>query len=196
MAKNENENHLMIDFETLDISSMPVLLSVGAVVFNPYKEQPFIDFERSINIQSCIDLGGTISGDTIKWWMSQSAEARNKITSPTNQQSAKDVFIAISAFCKEHKVKKVWGQGANFDPVICDNYYKAIGVKSPWMYYNVRDTRTLFDLTGITRTPIAIKHSALEDARGQAIDVMRCCIGFKNLIERMKEAETNKGINS
>jgi hypothetical protein len=195
MAKNENENHLMIDFETLDVGSMPVLLSVGAVVFNPYKEQPFIDFERSIDIQSCIDLGGTISGSTIKWWMGQSAEARNKITNPTTVQgTAKEVFVSIAAFCKEHKVKKVWGQGANFDPVICDNYYKALGIKSPWLYYNVRDTRTLFDLTGITRTPIAIKHSALEDARGQAIDVMRCCMGFKNLVERMKDVE--KGTNS
>jgi len=187
MAKNENENHVMVDFETLDVGSMPVLLSVGAVVFNPYKEQPFIDFERSIDIQSCIDVGGTISGDTIKWWMRQSQAARDKISSPVNVQTVKEMFIGLSAFCKENKVKKVWGQGANFDPVICDNYYKVLKIKSPWMYYNVRDTRTLFDLTGIERTPIAIKHSALEDARGQAIDVMRCCMGFKHLVKEMKD---------
>lgn len=189
----KSENHIMIDFETLDTSNMPALLSIGATIFNPYTQKgmdEFIDFERLIDLQSCIDIGGMISASTIKWWMMQSNEARMKIAKPdTKPIAAFDVFTALGNFMKDNKVKKVWGHGSTFDCIIAENYFNKLGIKVPWQYWNTRDTRTIFDLTGITRTPVTVKHNALEDARGQAIDVIRCYAGFKNLIE---QATANK----
>jgi hypothetical protein len=181
---------LMLDFETLDVGSMPALISVGAVAFDPYVNDDFIDFERTIDAETCIKVGGSVSFSTIKWWMMQNQEARKKIYKPdTPALSIEKVLLDIRDFIKDNKIKKVWGHGANFDPVLLDNYYKALDIKVPFMYYNVRDTRTIFDLTGIKRTEITVKHNALEDARGQAIDVQRCCIGFKNLMQEVERLQ-------
>lgn len=188
---SKTEKHIMIDFETLDTSGLPALLSIGAVVFDPINQKDaseFIDFEKIIDIQSCIDIGGTVSGSTFKWWLTQNQEARNKIAKPETSSIKVDVvFSNLAQFMKTNKVKYVWGHGSTFDCVIAENYFKKLNTKVPWQYYNTRDTRTIFGLTGITRTEITIKHSALEDARGQAIDVIRCYQGFKNLMKQVEE---------
>ncbi|KQK46068.1 hypothetical protein AQ482_10715 [Acinetobacter baumannii] len=52
-------NRLMLDFETLDVGECPVILSMGAVVFN---ENGIVDcISEKIDQQSCLDLGCTIS---------------------------------------------------------------------------------------------------------------------------------------
>ncbi|MBC8427361.1 MAG: 3'-5' exoribonuclease [Proteobacteria bacterium] len=178
--------HLMIDTETLDVGSFPVLLSIGAVVFNPYEPNKFIDFERIIDPDSCIKLGATISFSTIRWWFQQNKEARDKIAYAKNTVSIDNVLNDLTKFIKDNKVKKVWSHGANFDAVLIDNYYKALNMETPYIYYNVRDTRTIFDLTQVSksRTEPKVKHNALEDARAQANDVCRCYIGFQQLMEK------------
>ncbi|MEO5349575.1 MAG: 3'-5' exoribonuclease [Magnetococcus sp. YQC-3] len=179
--------HLMIDFETLSTDNMPALLSIGAVAFDVYELHTFKEFYRNIDIQSSIDLGGTVSASTFLWWLNQNHEARQKIVKQENPTNIKLVFEELSEFYKDNKVKYVWGHGATFDVNIAENYFNKLRIKVPWQYYNARDTRTLFDLTKITRTKFeGTKHNALDDAKMQATDVVRCYVGFKNLMDRLK----------
>ncbi len=180
----------MLDFETLSTDNMPALLSIGAVAFDVYSVNNFKEFYRNINIQSSIDLGGTVSASTFLWWLNQSNDARQTIIKQENPINIKTVFEELNEFCKENKIKYVWSHGATFDIIIAENYFNKLGIKVPWMYYNAKDTRTLFDLTKITRTKFeGIKHNALDDAKMQAIDVCRCYIGFKNLMDKLKETK-------
>jgi exodeoxyribonuclease VIII len=61
----------------------------------------------------------------------------------------------------------VWSHGSNFDIVILENAYKAIGQAAWWKYSNVRDTRTLFDLAEHKYVSKG-GHDALDDAMRQA----------------------------
>jgi hypothetical protein len=61
----------------------------------------------------------------------------------------------------------VWSHGSNFDTVLIENAYRAIGRKAWWKYTNVRDTRTLFDVANYKYTARG-GHDALEDATNQA----------------------------
>lgn len=72
---------------------------------------------------------------------------------------------------------RIWSHGAAFDPPILAAAYAAVGLPVPWHYRAPRDTRTLFDLAGISDHsgwldqypgPLAVPHHALDDAICQA----------------------------
>ena len=60
-----------------------------------------------------------------------------------------------------------------FDMVILEHACRQIQQAVPWDYYNVRDTRTLYDLTD-AELPNFSGHHALYDAMKQAIGVQNC----------------------
>ena len=66
---------IMFDTETLGTSSSSVILSIAAVEFDD--KNLGRRFHQRISIDSCLKHGLTVSGNTIEWWMDQSAEARN-----------------------------------------------------------------------------------------------------------------------
>ena len=74
--------------------------------------------------------------------------------------------------------KRVWSHGATFDIVICEHIFRKIGKAIPWSFWEVRDTRTLFDIGINPNRPPVLKHHALEDAWNQAVGVQNV---FKTL---------------
>ena len=66
--------------------------------------------------------------------------------------------------------KYFWAQGVAFDTVICEQIFKRLNRGAPWMFYNLRDTRTLFDLVD-PNMPKAMHHHALFDCWRQTIGV-------------------------
>jgi hypothetical protein len=64
----------------------------------------------------------------------------------------------------------IWCHGATFDCPLLDELYRRAGVPSPWSYWQVRDTRTLYDLAGVNPKDYAVPppHIALNDALGQS----------------------------
>ncbi len=64
-----------------------------------------------------------------------------------------------------------WSHGATFDLVIIEDILRQLNRPLPWNYWQLRDTRTLFDLGFDPEMPQGQKHDALQDAIRQAIGV-------------------------
>lgn len=161
--------HMMVDTETLGRKPGCVILSIGAVIFDPFdakKEQ--YTFERRIDIASQLLIGFTIEPETLEWWQKQSEEAKNSLLGVTHQ--IKHVMGDFQLWCKNQQVDRVWAQGANFDPPILEEAFKLCDLQLPWRYSQPRDTRTVYDLLNLDTTKIprvGVYHNALDDARFQ-----------------------------
>jgi len=67
--------------------------------------------------------------------------------------------------------KRVWSHGSAFDIIILEHIFGKIQKAVPWKFWEVRDTRTLFELGIDPVRPPVLKHHALEDAWNQAVGV-------------------------
>lgn len=171
---------IMIDMETLDITPTASILTIGAVKFDPFgddiKEPSSDKFYARIDLDSCDKLGCTVNPDTIDWWSKQSKEAQDEAFSPENRIDIETALRDLYKFC--WGAKRVWSHGAGFDIIICEHLFRKINKSIPWQFWQVRDTRTLFDLGIDPNRPPVLKHHALEDAWNQAVGVQNV---FKTL---------------
>ena len=161
--------NLMVDIETLGVRSTSVILSIGAVEFDG--QAIGRGFHRRIDIQSCLDAGLTVDASTIEWWMTQSNEAR-AIFDIKGDPLDRVLDDFSRAFDWDNKL--IWCNGMNFDLPILDNAFHAVGLRTPWPYYNGRDYRTLKnmfskELVNSIRVEPVVAHDALDDARAQAL---------------------------
>ena len=164
--------HIMVGIETLGTAPGCVVLSIGAVVFDPDKNTLGAEFHEAIALKSCQALGLAIEADTLHWWLQQKEGARSCAFSGT--AGVKDVLERFSKFFTANTGKQVWCHGATFDAPILSAAYKAAGMVEPWKFWDVRDTRTVYDLAGIQlMKDEGVLHNALDDAKRQAKAVGR-----------------------
>lgn len=133
----------MVDLETLGDEPGAIIVSIGAVKFDTQGDTLGDEFHANIDVQSCVDVGLSIGGETFKWWMLQPDEARKALFDPT-PQPVREVLYAFSEFFKGSEF--VWSHGSTFDIAILGAAYGALKVKPAWSLKQTRDTRTLFDL--------------------------------------------------
>lgn len=163
---------IMFDLETLDTKPSAVILSLGAVKFDPRQKGLDPDAER-LSLRFEIDpqsaMGRTISDDTIAWWATQSKEAQEAAFGDVNRVTVEDAIEKFHKFVWNSD--RVWSQGS-FDVNIIEHLYTSIGKPYAWQYWQVRDSRTLFDFVDgqLDRTK---HHDAVEDAIAQAEAVQR-----------------------
>jgi len=184
MAKTD----VMIDMETLDVLPTATILTIGAVRFDPFGDDvkdPAMDkFYVKVDIDSCDRLGCTVSQSTLDWWSNQSKEAQEEAFNPNNRIDIADAMTQLYKFC--WGAKRVWSHGASFDVVICERLFREIGKAVPWSFWEVRDTRTLFDIGINPNRPPVLKHHALEDAWNQAV-------GVQNVFRTLQTASSVNG---
>jgi hypothetical protein len=164
---------VMLDLETLDVLPTATVLTIGAVKFDPFGDdvnEPKCErFYVKVDIDSCDRLGCTVSQATLDWWANQSKEAQEEAFSPDGRIPITEAMERLYKFC--WGTKRVWSHGAGFDVIICEHLFRKIGKAIPWSFWEVRDTRTLFDLGINPNRPPVLKHHALEDAWNQAVGV-------------------------
>lgn len=171
----------MVDIETLGTKSNSVILSIAAVNFSMETGKIGEKFFRSIDIQSCLDLGLKIDGKTLEWWFSQSKEAQAKLfENPINLPMALENFWA---WYKNNKLDgvKVWGNGARFDLGLLADAHEKCGRILPWKHGEERDVRTLAGLRPhIKETAVfnGVKHNPIDDCIHQ---INYCHATWKNL---------------
>ena len=171
--------NIMIDIETLGVRSTSVIVSIGAIEFD---EQAIgRGFHRRVDIQSCLDAGLTVDASTIEWWMTQSNDARAVF-----DIKGDPLDRVLDDFCRafDWDNKLVWCNGMNFDLPILDNAFRAVGLRTPWPYYNGRDFRTLKnmfpkELVNSLRVEPKVAHDALDDARAQAL-TLQALLAYQN----------------
>ena len=161
--------HLMVDLETLAVSPNAVVLSLGAVHFNPYGNEHGDSIYFRIDLDDQDALGREVDPNTITWWSSQPPEIMEEAFSPDNRISLVDAIDQFHRFA--WGCSAFWSHGATFDLVILENIYRQLNKPLPWNYWQLRDTRTLFDLGHDPEMPQDSKHDALQDAIRQAVGV-------------------------
>lgn len=188
--------NLMIDFETLGLSENAVLLSLGAVVFDPATGTLGDQFHSHIDPR--LQHGREIDPSTVLWWLKQDDAARSKITDALKftdmiesgevdalegeaveevfENAAHPIHHVARAFVNwvEHMEGpvEVWSNGA-VDHAWLESMMKYSGLKNPIKFWNQRDYRTLKALyPDVTAEFSGVKHNALDDAIHQAKHAM------------------------
>jgi 3' exoribonuclease, RNase T-like len=176
---NPASKAVMVDIETLAKSKTSVIISIASAFFDPMTGQITSRFKRNINIQSCLNAGLEIDGDTISWWLKQDAEIRASVL-----ENPKPIFSVLKEFESwffENKIPKhdpeMWCNGTSFDfPIISSAFLLALKKDFPWKYYMERDVRTILSLfPDIKAKESKIKkHDPMIDVENQIKSLVEC----------------------
>lgn len=175
----ENLGNLMIDIESFGNKSKGALVSIGAVEFDMKTGEIGKVFYEKCSLQSSIDAGLNVNGDTINWWMNQSDEARKEVTS--GNQSLSKLLWKFTEFVQSLKPSdlEVWGNSNRFDMGLLEDAYESINKKIPWKYVNERDVRTL-----VSFNPEIKKNTKFEGTKHNPVD--DCYFQIKYCVEIYK----------
>ena len=182
-----NNNHLMIDLETLGTDPYSLILSISAVIFNPFTGEDGKRFELFIDPQDGLNEGFKVTGDTILWWLGQEDGPRMEIVEKcVNGYTVSGALLQFSRFIEDNNVTYLWGKGPSFDLSRLTESYDKLNMTRPWKYWNERCVRTMIDLVPQTRDIpfVGDKHNGIDDSLHQ----------IKQVHESLKELLKSKEI--
>lgn len=177
---------VMIDIEALSTQLGAVVLTIGAVIFDPESDRIGQTFAIRLPAQEQIDRGALVDIDTIQWWMDQSLEARQAAFHSPCAHSVPQGLGKFSRFLQRIPAEKLrlWSNGPAFDSaqlqLLYARFREPLGLGNRWpVRYNAdRDCRTIFSLAypqgGIPVEEKGVAHNALDDAIWQARAVQTC----------------------
>ena len=91
--------HAMIDLETLGTDPNSVIISLGAIKFNPYTDvEPDGGLYIKPDIDEQQDLGRTINDDTLEWWGRQDSKVRDEALSDEGRSTLEDMTNQLNKF--------------------------------------------------------------------------------------------------
>lgn len=171
----------MLDLETLGTTPSCPVASIAVVAWSG--DSPLKIFYRRVIFDPTKGEEGTM-----RWWDTQSESAKKEVfdASPTMQT----LFTVDDKFNPEFAVKTPlrqcllelnewvksldyrfsspwWSQGSAFDFPILEDKYRQEGLLPPWKFWMVRDTRTAFDICGVTHVKSEGAHHAVVDCIDQ-----------------------------
>ena len=160
---------VMLDLETLSTRPESVILTIGAVKFSPWAED--VDAENGlyyrVNVDEQLAMNRHVQEETIEWWGRQDAEVREEALGDTGRVSLEEMTRGLNRFLVG--VENIWAQGPVFDIAILENLYRQLVKPTPWQFWQIRDSRTLFQVHGDPRDRNrTAAHNALMDCYYQA----------------------------
>lgn len=170
----------VLDLETLGTNHDAPVVAIGMCSFDRRTYQVGEHkFYATIDPQGACRFGARVDGDTIRWWLEQSEEARKELTDKDNTCDPHTAIAMLLQFLadpdaeEDHEFDHVvlWGNGPSFDCGILASTFERLGVKKPWGHWNERCVRTMLDLYPDARHPFPdhkTKHHALHDAEHEA----------------------------
>ena len=158
----------MLDLESLGTRPDCAILTLGAVKFDEYTPGSFGDgIYFRIDVDEQLALGREVQEDTLEWWMRQAEDVREEALGESDRISLTSMYQQLNRFLVG--VNNIWCQGPAFDIVILENIYRQMGWPTPWQFWQIRDSRTLFGVHGDPREKgKSGLHNALEDCISQA----------------------------
>ncbi len=158
--------HIMLDLETLGTRPGCIVLSAALVRFS---DEAATTLNFSVPDQEL--LGLERDANTEAWWRDQKPEAWEAATvNPTPLAGALDYLTTWIDWASEADGDAIiWCHGATFDAPILGELHRRAGIVVPWKFWNIRCTRTLYDLAGVNPKAHQVypSHIALNDALGQ-----------------------------
>lgn len=167
----------MLDLETLGKKPGCVISSVGAAVFDIKTGEIFDTFYVRINVFDSLMHGFSIDQSTLEWWKNQSDDSKTEFS-----QDTKTVWKTLDEFADWFQGvsgEQVWCQGATFDAPILEEYFMRVNPGVPWKFWNIRDTRTVYDVCDFDPQTVPRKgtyHNTLDDVKHQ----VTCLTGALN----------------
>jgi 3' exoribonuclease, RNase T-like len=191
-------DHFSIDLETLDTRYSAAILSIGVVQFDPQTGALGREFYKEVDLASAIK-SGSITSSRLEWWMRQSEAAREVFQNKPSKVSLAQALDELSTWLRSASMApKVWSSGATFGISILEHAYDhgCVGLKEVWHFTNIRDCRTILDVSGLERSdyppPNGAPHNALDDARWQAQLISRCwrkCRGMPPILKTQPKVQ-------
>ncbi|MFA5723953.1 MAG: 3'-5' exonuclease [Candidatus Pacearchaeota archaeon] len=177
----ENLGNLMIDIETMGNKSQSVICSLAAVEFDILTGQTGRSFYEKSSIQSCLDIGLKVNGDTIEWWLSQVDKARQEISG--GGKNITEVLHKFRLFLESLGTEnlQIWGNSPRFDLGILEDAYIATKHQIPWNFRLERDLRTLVAFAPEIKRNcqvVGVAHFPIDDCLFQ---IEYCCAIWKKL---------------
>ena len=134
-------NDIMIDLETLDTTPYCVILTIGAVRFDPKGMGVVERLELRPTIEEQTEQYNRIIDDsTIEWWAKQNPAALGEAMGDQGRISFRESMEALYKFC--WNCDAVWSNGASFDIVVAETAFRQTLINRPnpipWPFYTIR----------------------------------------------------------
>lgn len=170
---------VMLDLETLGTRPDTVILTLGAVKFNPFTDEIYGD--KTLYIKPDVDeqltMHRTIDEDTVAWWGKQSTEVYEEAMGTEGRIVIEEFLNQLCKFIVG--ADRIWCQGPVFDIAILENLMRQTGRPIPWVFWRIRDSRTLLQALGDSRDPNrAQAHNAMADCIYQAQAVQQAIANY------------------
>lgn len=166
--KEVNCRDVMIDLETLSTEADAHILTIGAIKFNRKGKLPKMEemdtFYRRITFSSNERLDLHKSESTVKWWGRQNKKARKEAFEESNRVELEDALKDFNEWFRG--AKYIWSHGCGFDVTIITEAFQHCDMKPPFKFWDVRDTRTIYDIASVSmkdHTDKEAAHHALHD---------------------------------
>jgi len=178
--------HIMVDLETLGVKPGSVIVSIGAVVFDPKTRQLGNTYYQVISLDSAMCEGLTVDPGTVQWWMSQSEPAR-AVFQDISALPLDIALVQFSCWVADQRGDDefcLWGNGANFDNVLLRSAFQAVDIEPSWSPFEDRCYRTLKNLLPHVKLQRGgTHHNALDDACTQARHAIELLCAMEKITE-------------
>lgn len=169
-----NYNDIMLDIETFGTTYNSAVVQVAMIYFNRETGQLGNHLVVNLDINDSIENGFELTKETIEWWEQQPKEIFESLSE--NPFKLKEGLKLIKDFFQFGSI--IWCH-STFDVPLLGNVYMRMGEKLPWGYKNVRDIRTLCELSNIDLSLYDWEkektHNALSDVKFQVKYVTDAC---------------------
>jgi len=176
------KRHVMIDLETLGVTPDSVILTIGAIKFDPWDDSSTLTNRENIQMDcfyhridpESFGPDARIDDGTLAWWASQNEDVRAEAFAEDNRIPIRTTLTDFYKWLG--KFDCVWSNGATFDIVMLEWAYRAQDKGIPWKYWQARDTRTVFGMVKdhkqfMPEQALSMKHHALWDCWVQLVTV-------------------------
>jgi hypothetical protein len=174
MDNHKTRPEIMVDIETLGTKPGSAIARIAIAAFD--HAGTIVDsLDMRLDLTAQEDAGMTVDVDTVLWWLDQSDEARKGAFVEGVKYEPTTALALLSEFVNDIEPIAIWAHSPSFDITMLECLYDAFGLKAPWSYKVIRDTRTLFGEAGFTMPKgDGVAHVAKDDVARQISAVVAC----------------------
>lgn len=135
----------MIDLETLGVEPDSVVMTLGAIKFDPFSDaEPHspLYLRGDVEEQTQFPFERSIDENTLAWWAKQPEAIREEAFGDHDRVTVQEMLRQLNKWAVG--LDYIWCQGPTFDFVILQHLYRQSKKPVPWNYWQIRDSRTLF----------------------------------------------------